>query len=63
MLSMLQGLLFTIEKAGKENQKAVLSFIDYTWDKLETGLLKGYDNILLEKARNKIISHTQNSHN
>lgn len=63
MLSMLQGLLFTIEKAGKENQKAVLSFIDYTWDKLETGLLNGYDNILLEKARNKIISHTQNSHN
>jgi uncharacterized membrane protein len=61
MLSMLQGLLFSIEKSRIENQKAIVSFVDYTWNKLDSGLKEGYDNILLEKARNKIIAHVQNS--
>lgn len=59
MLSMLQGLLFTMEKAKDKNKKAITSFIDYTWTKLEPNLQEGYDSILLEKARNEILLYNQ----
>ncbi|MZQ98115.1 MAG: DUF2254 domain-containing protein [Acidaminobacter sp.] len=51
MLSLLKALRFVMEKASMENRRAVLSFLEVLWSKLDPALLEGYDRDLLEKER------------
>ncbi len=58
ILSILQAIKFAMETATLSNKKELLNFVDYIWNKLDSSLLEGYDNEILEKMKKEILALT-----
>lgn len=56
IISVLKALRFAMEKATLENRKAIVIFVDYIFEKIETEIRNEYDQGILEHERREILA-------